>query len=211
MKKHVASEHEDYTNSGKLEFCLECNKNITKLAEHTKRVHLKIKQCICTLCDKEFFMQSDLDRHTREAHEKKRDICPECGLSFKKVGEHIKKVHRKEHSQETCPECGKTVGDVRDHMRSVHEKVKNFSCPICPLQTYKMNTLKRHLVIHEKYSALSKPMREHDHTKPVYNLENLDEATKLVVSGKMSRRKAAKVFKLSVHDLKKSCRTLSSR
>ena len=205
MKTHTAKEHAEYTKSGKLNHCSACNKNITDLNEHTKRVHLKIKNSYCTLCEKGFYMQSDLERHNREAHEDKREVCPECGLSFRKVSIHIKNVHSADKLQRACPECGKTFGDVKEHMRSVHEKVKKFSCHICPLKTYKRNTLKRHLIIHDKYSSLNQPYPHNNTAKPDYNLENLEEATKLVLSRKMSRRKAAEVFNLSIHLLKKSC------
>ena len=204
MKIHIANFHEDITTKGKSGYCSVCKKNITKLAEHTRRVHLKIKQHFCTLCEKGFFDKSDLDKHNRNVHEDKREICQECGLSFKKINTHIQNVHRKEHVKDICPECGKSFSnsELKEHIRSVHKKEKNISCPICPLKVFKKSTLKRHLAIHEKYASMNKPYLPPP--KPEYNLENLELATGLVVAGQMSRRKAAKLFKLSVHDLKKS-------
>ena len=203
MKIHITNNHGDFTN-GKSGYCSVCKKNIAKLDAHTRRVHLKIKQNICYLCEKGFFGKSELDKHNRNVHEDKikRDICQECGLSFKRIKTHIQNVHRKEYV--ICPECGKSFSnsELKEHIRSVHKKEKNISCPICPLKVFKKSTLKRHLAVHEKYASMNKPYLPP--TKPEYNLENLELATGLVVAGQLSRRKAAKLFKLSVHDLKKS-------
>ena len=95
-----------------------------------------------------------------------------------------------------CPECGKSVIDVRNHISSVHENVRNFSCPICPLKTYRKGPLDRHVAAHDKYSALNKPY-PHNSRKREYSLENLGQSTELVVSGAMSRRKAAVVCQSS--------------
>lgn len=205
MKRHMASEHKKVFSSrkGKGGFCSLCNKDVTKMAAHIKRVHLQIKQHVCASCGKGFFDKSDIERHYVDAHSETKEMCPKCGLYFKKVAAHIKKVHSNEKKQDACPVCGKMVGDVKDHIRSVHEKVKNFSCTFCPLQTYKLNTLKRHLMAHEKYSSQNKP---YEYKKPPqYNWENMEKATELVSTGKMSRRKASKLFNLSVHEIKKAC------
>jgi len=205
IKKHIANEHEEVSKTRKGGFCALCNKNVTKIGEHTKRVHLQVNRCACIFCGKGFFDQKDLERHQRRVHSDIKEMCPECGLHFKNVAEHMKTVHVG-RSRETCPECGKSVGDLKDHMKSVHEKVKNYSCTICTLQTYKLSTLKRHMMAHEKYSFLNKP---YEYRKPEYNLENMGKATELVMSGKMSRRKASISFNLSVHELKKACEKAS--
>ena len=145
----------------------------------------------------------------RDSHGHKREVCTECGLSVKRLHAHIKNIHTNKPSQRICPECGKSVNDVRTHMRSVHERVKHFSCPICPLKTYKKGTLERHVVAHGKYSALNQPY-PHNPIKREYSIENLGQATELVVSGAMSRRKAANVFNLSIKHLKKSCLAFTS-
>ena len=77
-----------------------------------------------------------------------------------------------EHKREVCPECGKSVIDVRNHISSVHENVRNFSCPICPLKTYRKGALDRHVAAHDKYSALNKPY-PHNPIKHECSLENL--------------------------------------
>ena len=207
MKKHIENDHEEYSSLGRGNhggFCTLCNKFVTNIVKHTKRVHLMIKQCSCTLCGKEFHEKGDLDRHHRQVHSYKKEMCPECGKYVKRVKSHLYNVHSDRNLETACPVCGKSIHDLKDHMKSVHEKVKNYSCTMCPLQTYKLNTLKRHMIVHEKYASLNKPYPYHDKNKE-YNLENMEEATELVLSGKMSRRKAAKQFNLSVHGIKEAC------
>ena len=203
MKKHIASEHAENINLGKSGHCSECNKTVSKLAEHTRRVHLQAKQHFCNYCEKGFYDKRDLERHIGDLHEVNREMCPECGLSFKRLKVHMKNIHTNRDIQKTCQECGKSFADVKDHMRAVHEKVKKYSCHICPLEMYKKSTLRRHLEAHEKYSSLNKPYPRKP--KPEYKLENLQEATDLVISGAMSRRKAAQVFELSVKSIEKAC------
>ena len=81
-----------------------------------------------------------------------KELCIECGkeLSAGQLKNHIKRNHSGEAFKVICPVCGKKVGYLDEHMRSVHKKEKNFKCPHCPLEVYKKNTLKRHLVWHEK-------------------------------------------------------------
>ena len=56
------------------------------------------------------------------------------------------------------------------------------------LETYRKGALDRHVAAHEKYSALNQPY-PHNSIKREYSLENLGQATELVVSGAISRRK----------------------
>ena len=130
-----------------------------------KRVHLQIKQHCCALCEKGFYDKRDLERHMNDSHGHKREVCTHCGLFVKRLHTHIKNMHTNKLLKKICPECGKSMGYVREHVKAVHRKVKNFSCPICPLKTYKKGTLNRHMAVHDKYSAMNKPY-PHTSRKP---------------------------------------------
>ena len=93
---------EDSSIRRKLSFCSECMKHVSKLGKHTRRVHLKMKQFICNLCEKKFFDKRDLERHSNGIHEDNKIICQECGLSFKRIQAHIQNVHRDKIVKEIC-------------------------------------------------------------------------------------------------------------
>ena len=203
MRMHINKTHEEMSQKDrKGGYCSICKKNVSKLSDHTKRVHLKLRQHPCNLCGIEFYDKHDLKKHIRKVHEGKREICPECGLSFKRIHEHIRVVHRREITKEVCPHCGKSYSQVKEHIRSVHENERNFSCHLCPLKTFTNATLKTHLQVHERYASMNKIYTLPP--KPEYKYENMELATGLVATGKMSRRKAAKMFQLSVHEIKKA-------
>ena len=62
----------------------------------------------CPHCAAAFGKPSDLTRHVRSVHEKRRDnVCPHCAAAFGQAS------------------------DLTKHVRTVHEKRRDFVCPHC--------------------------------------------------------------------------------
>ena len=111
----------------------------------------------CALCAAVFGKTSNLTRHVRTVHEKRKDhACPHCAAAFGSAGHlttHVRTVHekRKDHA---CPHCAAAfgrAGDLATHLRAVHEKRKDHTCPHCAAAFGKASNLTRHVrVVHEK-------------------------------------------------------------
>ena len=204
IRRHMRTIHGEDDMSGKSGYCMECNKTVGQLRAHTKRVHMQIKNHYCTYCERGFFDKRDLGRHISDRHEGKKEVCQECGLEVKRLHTHMDRIHRKKSFPvKICPDCGKSVQKLEEHLKAVHEKVKNYSCPICPYEVYRRTTLDAHLAVHEKYSALNKAYVVKD--KQEHNPEDVAKAAEHVMSGNMSRRKAAEAFNVSRRSIRKSC------
>ena len=60
-------------------------------------------------------------------------LCTICGVSFKRLDEHMKHVHVQTEDYLNCDLCSKTFTKKKsksDHMMKVHKN--RFSCAICP-------------------------------------------------------------------------------
>ena len=66
--------------------CDQCGKSLkskSTLKSHIKAVHEKLRQCVCTICDKSFFDKAKLNFHQHKHSEVRNFHCDECGRSFK--------------------------------------------------------------------------------------------------------------------------------
>ena len=66
--------------------CEQCGKSLkssTTLKNHIQAVHEKLRQFVCTICDKSFFDRGKLKFHQHKHSEVRNFHCDECGRSFK--------------------------------------------------------------------------------------------------------------------------------
>ena len=109
---------------------------------------------VCPRCQKEFAWKTNLRRHIREGHEKKRHKCDQCEKDFASQGtlrahkltkHEGKKIKR---NKKQCPECNKsfnTGGNYNTHLLT-HQSLKPFLCPFCSSYAAKeLGHLKKHI------------------------------------------------------------------
>lgn len=105
---------------------------------HTKRVHLKVKNCHCDYCGYACLGKETMRHHMITHVELENRIKYPCHLcsviciSINGYHTHVKNVHgeRKIHD---CPECERkftTSTGMKEHIKSFHRHEK-FECPIC--------------------------------------------------------------------------------
>jgi len=89
--------------------CSECGKvfdNIYYMSTH-KRFSHDYNILNCDLCDKKCQGAAMLKLHKRRSH-KAKETCAQCGLSVKKLREHVAAMHTKNEDKNfKCNECGK--------------------------------------------------------------------------------------------------------
>ena len=92
-----------------------------------------------------------MNRHVREAHNRKKIQCPDCEQIFTR--EENMKMHQKTHHRcmpkvFKCDICRKTftqVGTLRRHEVQIHAKPRRQKCPDCPATYARMEKLKQHI------------------------------------------------------------------
>ena len=94
---------------------------------------------VCPRCENEFTQKSNLRKHIRDVHDKKRHKCDQCekdfasrsGLRNHKLTKHEgKKIKR---NQKQCPHCNKSFNSgshYNSHLLK-HQSLKPFLCPFC--------------------------------------------------------------------------------
>ena len=124
----IKSEFEKNPLSVKCALCDACFSVKTNLNKHIKYVHEKKKLFKCNICDINFAYRHGMNFHTKSVHEGEKPFkCDVCDYSS------ARKSHLKAHTQ------------------SVHEKKKPFKCNICDYSFALKQQLKRHiLLVHEK-------------------------------------------------------------
>ena len=121
--------------------CKLCSKTfpyISKLTEHM-RFHNKEKLFNCSICEKSFFTQSNVNKHIKEIHQKIKPVakhaCSLCSKTFtynSRLVDHMR-THLKEKSV-SCYLCEKkfySQSNVNKHINEVHRKLKLFACTLC--------------------------------------------------------------------------------
>jgi len=129
---------------------------------HYERVHLQIRQHICTYCHFRFYGKHDLLRHCESVHNKIKTICPivGCNKLIVRLDQHVKKVHHQseneaiEKENSKCSECGQIFNrayDMKRHKESVHRGWKKFKCAVCDRGfTDKRDLIRHHDAVHLK-------------------------------------------------------------
>ncbi|XP_065572786.1 zinc finger protein 271-like [Artemia franciscana] len=118
-----------------------------KTLKRPKKVHLKIKQYICDVCNKSFSRSNNLLTHQRVHTGEKPFKCDICEKTFSLSCNLIN--HKRLHTGEkpfTCDVCGKTFSvsnNLITHQR-VHTGEKPFKCDICEKKFSQSSNLIRH-------------------------------------------------------------------
>jgi len=134
----------------------DCGKDVVDIQNHIRKVHLKIKNFGCDLCDAKFSNRGQVEKHVNGVHSSLREKCPHCDTMLKvtTMKAHIRNVHENVKPRIACTEedCEKTFlskSDMNRHIASVHEKLK-FPCPECG-KNFHIDFLKKHIqMIHKQ-------------------------------------------------------------
>ena len=125
------------------------------MKRHIAEVHQKVKKFKCTKCDKAYFSNRDLNRHSTThgvISEHKCKICRKVFGHRDYMMKHMRIVHT-ESKNHKCYICGKTFackGDMKKHSR-VHDDNWFLKCDLCDKSYKHLKALKEHKeAIHEK-------------------------------------------------------------
>ena len=111
--------------------CSFCAKRKGNLTSHQKQVHLKITTKCCHVCDKRFFMLSNLRDHMMSHHQTKdHDIvkCDHCVTYLKKnhrMSEAIIAANKRKVGKKGTHSAPANTQDIRCHKKEVSGEVEN--------------------------------------------------------------------------------------
>jgi uncharacterized Zn-finger protein len=109
------------------------------------------KLYLCSVCDKAFTLQGNLDKHAVTHTGEKPYVCPICGKSFSLQG-NLKKhviIHtgQKPYSCRVCGKAFSQQGNLQKHT-AIHSGEKPYSCEVCGRSFTLRGNLKKHLFTH---------------------------------------------------------------
>ena len=122
------------------------------LVRHKKRVHQKIRQFKCNICEKSFEDMSKLKRHkiSHNNTDKTNSFkCENCDKSYNmsdNLRRHVRINHEKIRNH-VCEKCSKTYDnstDLNHHIAVFHNGIKNFKCDYCDRSFGSNGELKKH-------------------------------------------------------------------
>ena len=136
------------------EMCNESFKSIKLLNSHKASVHKDDLAFWCKKCDKKFKLNTSLQKHIINHHEKPKSSfsCEKCGKRF------VKKVYLTNHQTRfhnlskplLCEICGDrflSSSSMKKHM-DIHKGVKNFTCTKCEKTFHRKDKLEFHMASH---------------------------------------------------------------
>ena len=116
---------------------------------HIREVHNVGKHVNCAVdsCNVKFRKRGDMVRHLAVVHHNKKELCVDCGLSFKNLKYHRETVHQGlRYKCHTCDKEYKTEKMLRQHIETVHEKRRSI-CEICAVEVI---DLKNHMKLNHE-------------------------------------------------------------
>ncbi|XP_053578043.1 zinc finger protein 436 isoform X2 [Bombina bombina] len=131
--------------------CFICGKSLRETKKSRKSSSSKEKQFPCNLCDKKFYNNSHLKRHTKTHTGEKPFSCSSCGKAFASKPQLV--IHERVHTGEkpySCTECGRKFScnaHVALHM-VVHTGEKRYSCTVCGMGFTRNSSLLKHSSLH---------------------------------------------------------------
>lgn len=140
-------------------FCDICGRDFKKfnfMKAHILQKHLGIFEDVCPHCGKTSFDKSTLKRHIDAVHlktyKRRRDICPDCGVSVVALKLHRQLKHgigaKVEKVSYTCDICSLQYTKLmylKRHIARKHLKQFNDKCPFCQKDFYNRMSVERHM------------------------------------------------------------------
>jgi uncharacterized C2H2 Zn-finger protein len=123
------------------------------LEQHSKSVHLGIKDFKCDICDQAFSAKGALTMHVNNAHKKlgryNCDLCDYSSYKESKLEIHSKGVHLgiKDFKCDICDKAFSRKADLVRHVNRIHKQLKNYSCELCSFTPCTKRKLENHLIL----------------------------------------------------------------
>lgn len=156
LDTHLTKEEKD---AMKTHICADCGSGFkykSLLAQHLRKVHLKLYICVCDICARTFNSKVDFLYHYSSMHQTTTmpkvqcNICQSYLLNEKCLKSHIARIHRNS-GPHICKICGKVSPSsqaLRSHQLYVHESVRKYKCTHCDKAFKREVGLKEHLTTH---------------------------------------------------------------
>ena len=143
----------------------------SKIKNHIKTVHDKIKDFQCPSCEFCCSQRGNLRLHVEQVHNKIRKFsCTAEGCQYKSnfkndITKHSKTVHGtlKDISCHLCGYQTAVQGYLTVHMKNKHGLKKNYLCPHCGKQFHVFRNFHKHIKVLHPFEAL--PVRKKDPTQ----------------------------------------------
>ncbi|PNF22789.1 hypothetical protein B7P43_G02525 [Cryptotermes secundus] len=165
--------HHGFNHSDSKFQCDTCGKEFIfkkTLIQH-QECHVKLKECRCPICLREFSNLQNTKRHRKISC--KKPVCIVCGETFL-TDEMVEEHRTKEHTEDevafaakgysrqkyfkSCPVCAKSIYSVRDmlkHMKEHHSDYdyKPFACELCTKTFSTASALRTHRIWHSEHRS----------------------------------------------------------
>merc|ERR1712227_978397 len=124
---------------------------VSQLQTHITKIHAKIKNHRCLVCEKTFFTKRELVEHTRTHTGEKPYQCQVCDKRFAHQGS--LRTHMTAHTGERpykCDLCEMTFTQSSNLSRHklTHTGVTPYECDICKKMFSQKGNLKKHIQLH---------------------------------------------------------------
>jgi len=136
--------------------CTLCDKQLTDLALHNRRIHSTVREFHCEPCNKWFFTSTELKQHFIRKHTDERPyLCPRCGERFAVMTDmqHHLVIHSATRRMFPCEMCTNTytsLAQLKVHIR-IHNDERIFACTQCEMKFVSSSHANRHKRrVHEK-------------------------------------------------------------
>lgn len=151
----------------------------SKITNHIKTVHDKIKDFKCPSCDFCCSQRGNLRLHIEQVHNKiRRFSCLVEGCKYKSnfkndITKHNKTVHGtvKDISCHLCTYQTAVQGYLTVHMKNVHGLKKDYLCPHCGRQFHVFRNFHKHIKVIHPFQPL--PVRKKDPTQTVRRVRSM--------------------------------------